>query len=70
MGATKNILDEILAQKEQEVVTAKQRLSLEEIESQIKGFPSPRPFIGSLRSVISNREPAVIAEIKKASPSK
>lgn len=70
LAATKNILDEILAQKEQEVVTAKQRLSLEEIESQIKGFPSPRPFIGSLRSVISNREPAVIAEIKKASPSK
>jgi len=70
LGATKTILDKILAQKEQEVVTAKQLLTLEEIENQIKGFPSPRPFIGSLRSVISNGEPAVIAEIKKASPSK
>ena len=70
LNATTTILGEILALKEQEVAIAKQRLSLDEIENQISDLPSARPFIGSLRSVISNREPAVIAEIKKASPSK
>ena len=70
MGATATILDEILAQKEREVANAKRLLALEEIENQIRGLPSSRPFIASLRSVISNRKPAVIAEIKKASPSK
>ena len=64
------ILEEIIDHKKRAVSIAKQELSLEDIESQLKDCPSPRPFISPLRSALANQEPAVIAEIKKASPSK
>ena len=64
------ILEEIVAQKGREVALAKQTLRFDELENQIKNCFPCKPFIESLRSVILRREPAVIAEIKKASPSR
>ena len=70
MSSKGTILEEIIDHKKQAVSIAKQHLSLEDIESQLKDCPNPRPFISPLRSAVENQEPAVIAEIKKASPSK
>ena len=64
------ILEEIVVQKGREVALAKQTLRFDELENQIKNCFPCKPFIESLRSVILRREPAVIAEIKKASPSR
>lgn len=58
-----SILDEILKVKRAEVAAAKKRVSFESIE---RAANPPRDFVGSLKS----RTPAVIAEIKRASPSK
>ena len=70
MSSKDTILEKIIDHKKQAVAIAKQQMSLEDIENQLKDCPSPRPFISPLRSAVANREPAVIAEIKKASPSK
>lgn len=64
------ILDEIIAQKHREIVAGKQRTSLEELETRAKTVGDRRAFIDALRVRIEARQPAVIAEIKKASPSK
>ena len=70
MGSKSTILEEIIEHKKQAVSIAKQQLSLEDIEDQLKDCPNPRPFTSSLRSAVANQRTAVIAEIKKASPSK
>ena len=64
------ILNEIIAEKKREVSTAKENVSFIELEREVKNCAPLRNFTDSLRSVISRREPAVIAEIKRASPSK
>mgnify|MGYP001424993824 FL=1 len=64
------ILNEIIAEKKREVSTAKENVSFIELEREGKNCAPLRNFTDSLRSVISRREPAVIAEIKRASPSK
>ena len=69
MSSKGTILEEIIDHKKQAVSIAKRQLSLEDIENQLKDCPNPRPFISQLRSAVANQEPAVIAEIKKASPS-
>jgi indole-3-glycerol phosphate synthase len=43
---------------------------LAEVEAAAAAQPAPRDFVGAIRSKIANGRPAVIAEIKKASPSK
>lgn len=68
--ASGTILDKILAHKADEVAAAKNTISQAELERQ---FPDPgdkRQFQSALREVITRQQPAVIAEIKKASPSK
>jgi indole-3-glycerol phosphate synthase len=64
----RHILEEIVWEKEREVAIARERVSLEQLQRQIADLPAPRDFIAALRA--SCRKPAVIAEIKKASPSK
>lgn len=64
------ILEKIIAQKHQEIAEAQRQTSLAELE---RSFPEPaaaRPFVGALTTCIANKRAAVIAEIKKASPSK
>ena len=65
-----DILKRILEVKAAEVATARSRVSLAALAEQARGLPSPRDFAGALRARIAAGRPAVIAEIKKASPSR
>jgi indole-3-glycerol phosphate synthase len=64
------ILEEIVAHKKGEVSRAKSKASFADLEARLGEAPPPRGFCNALRAKIQNREPAIIAEIKKASPSK
>ena len=64
------ILDRILEVKRGEIAAAKKRVPQGEIEKKARAAPAPRDFVGALRSKIGPGSPAVIAEIKRASPSK
>ncbi len=65
-----DILNKIIATKITEVAAAQALKPLAEIQAAAKAAPAPRDFVGSIRSKIANNKAAVIAEIKKASPSK
>ena len=65
-----NILQKILAVKIQEISAAKTRKSLVTINAKAESALPPRDFTGAIRNSISAGFPAVIAEIKKASPSR
>ena len=68
--ATATVLDKILQHKAGEVAAAKARISQTELESRIEDALAVRPFQAALRHRIQLQQAAVIAEIKKASPSK
>ena len=65
-----DILKKILAVKAQEVAAAKQAKPLSIMRAEAEQTAPPRDFTGAIRSKIAAGKPAVIAEIKKASPSK
>ncbi|MFB2835136.1 indole-3-glycerol phosphate synthase TrpC [Floridanema evergladense] len=67
-AAPRNILEEIVWHKETEVDQMRERLPLVELQKQIVNLPPPRDFIAALKSAA--QKPAIIAEVKKASPSK
>ena len=64
------ILAEIIAHKQSEVAAAKAARPSASIEAELVDAPAPRDFAGALRGRIAAGSPAVIAEIKRASPSK
>jgi indole-3-glycerol phosphate synthase len=66
----KDILQTILARKAEEIVERAGRVSLRTLGQRVAGLPPPRDFTGALRTKSAAGRPAVIAEIKKASPSK
>ena len=65
-----DILNKILATKVEEIAAAKAKLSLDTVKTLASEQPKPRDFVGSIRAKIAAGNAAVIAEIKKASPSK
>ena len=65
-----NILNKILATKSSEIAEAKKSISIDQLKKKILELDKPRDFIQALREKHLNVESAVIAEIKKASPSK
>lgn len=65
-----DILGKILQRKAEEVSERKLRNTLTNLQAQISAQEGPRGFAAALQRQIENRRPAVIAEIKKASPSK
>ncbi|HEY9698441.1 MAG TPA: indole-3-glycerol phosphate synthase TrpC [Trichocoleus sp.] len=64
----KHILEEIVWQKEKEVDQMRERVPLMELQKQIADAPPTHDFVASLRQ--AKKQPALIAEVKKASPSK
>lgn len=67
---TPTVLKKILVRKAQEVADRKALVSVEQLKSQLQKTSAPRGFAKALQAKISAGESAVIAEIKKASPSK
>ena len=65
-----DILERILATKAEEVAAAKAAVSLEEIQRRAQAATPVRDFTGAIRAKHAAGLPAIIAEIKKASPSK
>ncbi len=63
-----NILEEIVWHKEVEVEQMRDRLPLMQLQQQVNDAPPPQDFLAALRNGKTN--PALIAEVKKASPSK
>jgi len=70
MNDTPDILKKILKRKAEEINERCERIGLETISQQVESAPPPRDFIGALEAKTKKQQPAVIAEIKKASPSK
>ncbi|MEO1144411.1 MAG: indole-3-glycerol phosphate synthase TrpC [Cyanobacteria bacterium J06638_22] len=67
-AAPRNILEEIVWHKEEEVDRLRERQSLLDLRKMLDSAPPVRDFMGSLRQ--GKTQPALIAEVKKASPSK
>ncbi|MCR4299994.1 MAG: indole-3-glycerol phosphate synthase TrpC [Sulfuricaulis sp.] len=70
MNAPPDILRKILARKAEEIADRARRLPLAELKNRLREASPPRGFLNAIRSRIASGRPAVIAEIKKASPSK
>jgi len=64
------ILERILQVKRGEIAAARARVPMDEIEARARAASPARDFVGALRAKVAAGVPAVIAEIKKASPSK
>lgn len=65
-----DILARILATKHDEILAARHEVSLIEMRARAEAAAPARDFVGALRAKLAASKPAVIAEIKKASPSK
>ena len=65
-----DILQKICAVKEQEVAAARAALSQPDLRAQAEAQPPARDFVGAIRTKHAGGRAAVIAEIKRASPSK
>lgn len=64
------VLEEILARKAEEVAERRARVSLAELEALARAADPARGFTRALQEQAAQKLPAVIAEVKKASPSK
>ena len=67
---TPTILKKILARKREEIAERSATVPLHQLVDQAASAPAPRGFAAALASKLAGGESAVIAEIKKASPSK
>ena len=65
-----DILNKIITTKHEEIAAARAIKPLAAVEAEAAAQAAPRDFVGTIRSKIAAGQPAVIAEIKKASPSK
>jgi len=67
---TPDILKKIVQRKREEIAERASRVSLAELEQKVKNAPAVRPFVGAIKAKLAAGRAAVIAEVKKASPSK
>ncbi len=65
-----DILNKIVATKREEIAAALALKPLAQVEAEADAQAAPRDFVGAIRARIAAGQPAVISEIKKASPSK
>ena len=70
MNDTPDILRRILQRKSEEVEERLRSAGIDELERVIASAPEPRGFIRAIEGRLAAGRPAVIAEIKKASPSR
>jgi len=70
MAGVPDILERILARKRAELEAARAAVPLAEMQRHAAAAPPARDFVGALRAKIAAGRPAVIAEMKRASPSK
>ena len=68
--ALNDVLKRILARKQEEVAERRERVSLFELKARLSGAPPARGFTDAVEAKLRAGLPAVIAEVKKASPSK
>ena len=69
-SSTPDILRRILARKAEEVRARAERLPLRALARRVDAAPAPRDFIGAVEDHLGRGRAAVVAEIKKASPSR
>jgi indole-3-glycerol phosphate synthase len=65
-----DILTKIEAYKREEIAAAKRAHPLPSVEALARAAPAPRGFVGAIRQKLARGEYALIAEVKKASPSR
>jgi len=70
MATGSDVLDKIMQHKKLEVEFERSRLSLADVKAKAKDTPECRGFAAAIMQSLAAKRPAVIAEIKKASPSK
>src|SRR5437773_2003569 len=70
MSAMSDILSKIETYKREEIAAAKRTHPLASVEALAKAAPPPRGFVRAIREKLARGDYALIAEIKKASPSK
>jgi len=70
MNNTPDILKKIIARKQEEIAARRVEVSLAELQARIAEASPVRGFVDSIRKKHAAGDSAVIAEIKKASPSK
>jgi indole-3-glycerol phosphate synthase len=70
MTAMSDILQRIIEVKREEIAAARPRRSAADLQELARAQSAPRGFAQALRSAIARGDAAVIAEVKKASPSK
>ena len=70
VGDTPTILKKILSRKHEEVAERSAKISLAVLHEQASDMPACRGFAAAMQSKVAQDLPAVIAEVKKASPSK
>ncbi len=70
MSETPTVLRNIIARKWEEIAERKARVSLDELKQRAASQPPTRGFVSAIENKIAQGKAAVIAEIKKASPSK
>ena len=70
MNNPDNILIQILARKKEEINARRAMHSIEDLEKAVRNQEDPRGFVEAITKKIKIGETAIIAELKKASPSK
>ncbi|WP_331344393.1 indole-3-glycerol phosphate synthase TrpC [Cellvibrio sp. UBA7661] len=70
MSDTPTVLRKIIARKWEEIAERKQHISLDELKARAAAQPAARGFVKAIENKIAQGKAGVIAEIKKASPSK
>lgn len=70
MSDTPTILKKILARKAEEIAERREQRSLQQLEAAVASASPCRGFVASIAQALAENRSAVIAEIKKASPSK
>ncbi|MBF0124840.1 MAG: indole-3-glycerol phosphate synthase TrpC [Magnetococcales bacterium] len=70
MSSSSTILDRIMTRKREEVAERRQHTSEATLLRRAQQQAAPQPFYQTLSAIVTQQQPAIIAEIKRASPSK